>query len=192
MEQQERLFWQFKKKAELLSAQVLRFPDLKPGWPILAEILAGKGVKRVVCPVLCNQIKGWPSPELTAGGLTVFFREEEVLEQAAQADAGIIGPALAVAETGSLLQIAEDVSRRLAGMLPPIVVALVSTRQLVANLEEAFSYLEQLPQIPGYLSFISGPSRTADIERTLTLGVHGPRELIIAFLDEAGVQIAGV
>jgi len=44
--------------------------------------------------------------------------------------------------------------------------------------------LHQLPQIPGFVGFITGPSRTSDIERVLTIGVHGPKQLVVIFVDD--------
>ena len=183
LEQQEQLHDQFKGKAEALAAEVWRFPDLERAWTTLEGLLVARGVRRVVWPR--PDLPGWQRIKPT--GLELHFEENEVFQHVATAEAGVIRASLAVAETGSVLQVAESVSPRLASMLPPLVIVLLPTASLVADLEAAWNYLAALPQLPGYLSFISGPSRTADIERTLSLGVHGPGQLIIVFLDSIGV-----
>ena len=65
---------------------------------------------------------------------------------------------------------------------PPIHVALVGTGRLRADLPTVLQQLH--PSQTAYISLITGPSRTADIERVLTIGVHGPERLIVVFVDE--------
>jgi L-lactate dehydrogenase complex protein LldG len=62
-------------------------------------------------------------------------------------------------------------------------VALVGTGQLLPDLAAVLGRIQ--PSKAGYLAMITGPSRTADIERVLTIGVHGPLRLIVVFVDEA-------
>ena len=105
----------------------------------------------------------------------------------AKTDLGVTGAALAVAETGSILVAGNDSLPRLATMLPLIHVAVVDARSLVPSLDDAAGYLRQIGQREAggavrYASLISGPSRTADIEKTLSTGVHGPRELHIVLI----------
>jgi L-lactate dehydrogenase complex protein LldG len=101
---------------------------------------------------------------------------------AAQARFGISRMEWAVADTGSLVQDQSDPSQRLVSSLPDIHVALVPTANIVANKVELFQRIN--PSTSRYIAFITGPSRTADIERVLTIGVHGPQRLIIVFVDE--------
>jgi L-lactate dehydrogenase complex protein LldG len=63
-------------------------------------------------------------------------------------------------------------------------IALVATDGLLADLPSLLTKIN--PKECGYISMITGPSRTADIERVLTIGVHGPERLIIIFVDELG------
>ena len=89
-----------------------------------------------------------------------------------------------VAQTGSVLVTARSAGGRALSVLPPHHVVLARREQVVRDLPEAFSLLKQKysANYPSFISFITGPSRTGDIERILVLGAHGPRRLTICCL----------
>ncbi len=97
------------------------------------------------------------------------------------AEGGITGVNFAIADTGTLVleSTAEDI--RLATTLPPKQFALLDPGKIVADGMEAVKPLRQMHQRDSrnYIAYVTGPSRTADIERVLTIGVHGPKELFI-------------
>lgn len=98
-------------------------------------------------------------------------------------DAAITLATLAIAETGTLvLQNLPGQGRRATSLVPDVHLCLVSTRDVVATVPEAFQHLESTSTLP--LTFISGPSATADIEMTRIKGVHGPRFLHVLLLDD--------
>lgn len=105
------------------------------------------------------------------------------------AQMGISGANIAIAETGSLVIVSNEGNARLVTTLPPIHVAIVGYEKLVSSMDDATAILKVLSKSgtgqkqTAYVSFITGPSRTSDIEKTLTLGVHGPTELHIIFVD---------
>jgi L-lactate dehydrogenase complex protein LldG len=113
-------------------------------------------------------------------------------EAIGHAGIGITRAALGVAETGSILLDLDQVDGRLLSMLPEIHVALLHQDRVVDSLEEGLlvtRYLilrSQARGRPSYLSWVTGPSRTADIERVLTIGVHGPKALHIFLLPPTG------
>lgn len=114
--------------------------------------------------------------------------EDPAPEAAAQADAGVSTAVLAVAETGSVVVAGNDLLPRLATMLPLVHIVLVEQRSLVSSLDEAGDFLRRLTAGEGMpparnVSIITGPSRTADIEKTLSVGVHGPRDLHIVLIQ---------
>lgn len=121
-------------------------------------------------------------------GLAVGPHAESILH----AGIGITRAAFGVAETGSILVHLDDVDGRLLSMLPEIHVALLPQDSLVDSLEEGLLLTRYLilkshaQGRPSYVSWVTGPSRTADIERVLTIGVHGPRELHIFLLPRMG------
>lgn len=92
---------------------------------------------------------------------------------------GITGALAGLAETGSLALQCGAGRGRLASLLPPVHIALLETRLLYPSLAHFIAAHPQAAKQSSNLIFISGPSRTADIEQTLTLGVHGPKELHI-------------
>jgi L-lactate dehydrogenase complex protein LldG len=85
----------------------------------------------------------------------------------------------AIAETGSLVLLSGEGKPRAASLLPPVHLAVVQRKDLRFGMGEFFT--ERAAEMAGAAccTFITGPSRTADIELTLTLGVHGPGEVIV-------------
>lgn len=96
-------------------------------------------------------------------------------------DAGISECDALVAQTGSVLLTARSAGGRALSVLPPHHVVLARRDQLVSDLPEAFVLLKARygAGYPSFISFITGPSRTGDIERILVLGAHGPKKLTI-------------
>jgi L-lactate dehydrogenase complex protein LldG len=90
-----------------------------------------------------------------------------------------------IAATGSLLLELSDPMGRSATALPPIHVVFLRASSIVPDLPALAGTLDNLLSSSGnsYLSLTTGPSRTADIERVLTIGVHGPKELHILILE---------
>jgi L-lactate dehydrogenase complex protein LldG len=107
----------------------------------------------------------------------------DVTRDAAEASKiGISQMECAISDTGTLVTDAAPVARRLVSALPAIHVAVVPTQAIEADMAGALARVP--PERCGYITMITGPSRTADIERVLTIGVHGPSRLVILFVDE--------
>ena len=96
-------------------------------------------------------------------------------------DAGITECDALVARTGSVLVTARSAGGRAISALPPHHVVLARRSQLIPGLPEAYALLRKkyAPNFPSFISIITGPSRTGDIERILVLGAHGPKKLTI-------------
>jgi L-lactate dehydrogenase complex protein LldG len=95
--------------------------------------------------------------------------------------AGITECDALVAQTGSVLVTSRSAGGRALSVLPPHHVVLARREQLLADLPGAFAFLKQKysSNYPSFISLITGPSRTGDIERILVLGAHGPKKLTI-------------
>ena len=127
---------------------------------------------------------------LERAGLPDALRQQvEVLgsfdrQQAEAAGAGVTGANFAIAETGTIALESTPEAVRLATTLPTRHFVLLDPQKIVADGNAAIPHLRKLhEQGPrNFLAYITGPSRTADIERVLTIGVHGPKELHIILL----------
>ena len=102
--------------------------------------------------------------------------------RAANADdpIGVTGAFAAIAETGTLVLASGPDTPATSSLLPETHVAVVSTARIVAHMEDAFALArDTFGQMPRAINFVSGPSRTADIDQTIVLGVHGPSRVHI-------------
>jgi L-lactate dehydrogenase complex protein LldG len=99
---------------------------------------------------------------------------------------GITACECLVARTGSVVVSAHGASGRRMNVFPPIHVVVATASQLVNYLDDAISLVKKKygENYPSTISFITGPSRTADIEKTLVLGAHGPKELFVFISKE--------
>ena len=98
---------------------------------------------------------------------------------------GITGSFCAIAETGTLLLMTHPTTPNKTSLLPDTHVAIVKTSRVVVGMEDAWNLARnELKELPRACSFISGPSRTADIEQTLVIGAHGPYRVHIILVDE--------
>ena len=94
-------------------------------------------------------------------------------------DVGISATQAAIAETGTLVLDSTRERHRLVSLVPPVHIAIVNASTICATLGETLSILQNGKELSPAITFITGPSRTADIELTLTIGVHGPQELYV-------------
>jgi iron-sulfur cluster protein len=111
------------------------------------------------------------------------------------ADIGISGANVVAADTGTLFIIENEGNIRLSTALPPVHIAIIGMEKLVPSLEDAFKVSEVTWRyanytVPSYVSLISSPSKTGDIEKVITFGAHGPRELHVIFLDDGRTELA--
>ena len=183
------LYEKFRTKLEAVSGECYRVKTAKEAGELVSKVLKQKGVQNVALLNASISQKGNFANQLGEAGIAV--KTDHFRKVTPDAQAGISQVNYAIAELGTLVQADADanVDQRLCSTLVPIHVALVATSQLIPTLMEAMATLHRLPQIPGFVGFITGPSRTSDIERVLTIGVHGPKQLVVVFVDE---QIEGV
>ena len=113
----------------------------------------------------------------------------EVRQRLAESGIGITGADYAIAETGSVVVLPRRGLSRLVSVVPPVHVAIVRPSDVVGTLDDLFAlrrleYARDGGEMGSYLNFITGPSRTADIEQTIVVGVHGPREVHMVLLNK--------
>jgi len=103
-------------------------------------------------------------------------------------DVGVSAAQAAIAETGTLVLESDAERHRLVSLVPPIHVALIQADEICLTLGEALSKVKQGRDLSPAITLITGPSRTADIELTLAIGVHGPQELYVIVNDSPPLQ----
>ncbi len=151
-----------------------------------------------------QQIIAWSEEEIGLPGLAAVYdrvgatkidsvlttaERKERLQALEPALVCLSGVDVAIAESGSLVILHGPRRARLASLLAPTHIAVVRRSQLVRGLGEAIMSLKErygpdLLRDSSNLTIISGPSRTADIEFTLTLGIHGPRDVHVVLIEE--------
>jgi L-lactate dehydrogenase complex protein LldG len=94
-------------------------------------------------------------------------------------DVGVSTVQAGIAETGTLLLDSSRERHRLVSLVPPVHIAIVEASQIYQTLAEALAFLRRDEQVSPIVTLVTGPSRTADIELTLAIGVHGPQELYV-------------
>ncbi len=111
-----------------------------------------------------------------------FFETDKDFELA---DVGFTLCEALIARNGSILVSNANAAGRRLGIYPNVHIVLAYTSQLVMDFKDGFKLLKTKygNNIPSLISTITGPSRTADIEKTLVLGAHGPKELFVFLLD---------
>jgi L-lactate dehydrogenase complex protein LldG len=134
-------------------------------------LAAGRLGARAVC---------WPelaSLDWAASGI-------EVEARGARGDdlVGITGAFCAIAETGTLMTLSGPETAPSVSLLPETHIAVLTASRIVRSMEDAWSLLRAEGAMPRAVNFISGPSRTSDIEQTLTLGAHGPYRVHIVLV----------
>ena len=205
------MYEQFKTRAEGVSAEVYRLGTKALALDFIVGFLQREGIADephahavwAECPFL-DGVDRQPLREIAG------LKFEVTRELAANARFGISQMGWALADTGTLVQDSSAIEQRLVSSLPTIHIALAPTSGLLPDMPELLTRLK--PDSPvtqdkcvnevisgqktaeniilrtksAYIAMITGPSRTADIERVLTIGVHGPERLVIVFVDDLG------
>ncbi|MDP4148481.1 MAG: LUD domain-containing protein [Bacteroidota bacterium] len=101
-------------------------------------------------------------------------------------DAAITGCELLIARTGSIVMSAADPSGRTGSVYAPVHICIAYTDQLVYDIKDGLMALKEkyAQRLPSLITLATGPSRTADIEKTLVVGVHGPKEAFLFLVDK--------
>jgi L-lactate dehydrogenase complex protein LldG len=185
----ERLITGLLTKAEQLGWQVNRVPSPEEAARAVAEIARDAGAKKAArsaqdifkrVDVDGSLRKVGINPLVLASGRTRHRSQLKALSF--EAEVGISGVDYAIAETGSCVVIPRKGLSRMVSLAPPVYIALVEPEQVVESLDDVFAirrmqYMQNHGRDANYMNFISGPSRTADIEMTISIGVHGPGQV---------------
>lgn len=113
----------------------------------------------------------------------VYTDKFDIVKNKNELDIGITLGEFGVGETGSICVDNYAYEARIASMLPPVNIIFMPKNCIVNNMQDAFDVLAKVFW-KGYSGFVTGPSRTSDIERVLTLGVHGPSRVILFAIED--------
>jgi L-lactate dehydrogenase complex protein LldG len=186
--------WQSRRRFDDLAArfgqaltavkgELLVVENLEEGVERLDAIWRELDARRIVAndePLLAQLNLALRRPDLT---WHIVGRSPGDLRQfCATADAGLSSATAALAETGSIVVGSGPGRSRLTALLPPVHVALLPASCLTTDL---FTWTaSRQGALPAQMTFISGPSKTADIEQTMAVGVHGPKRFIVVLVRD--------
>lgn len=172
----------FARNSEDLRTEFHLSPDTTATAAILGQFARDSNWKRAAAhhfPLGEGPISELPLPiTWTDGGYAIPELES--------VDAAITGCECLIAQTGSILITARSSGGRALSVLPPHHIVIASRSQVVGDLSEALAAARESHggETPAFLSFITGPSRTGDIERIMVLGAHGPKRLTVILQDD--------
>lgn len=161
----------FKNELEAVNGQCILCENHQDAYRKIKLFLREKSVSAVFCRN--SQIQS----ELKKNDISFSNEEYNFFDM----DAGITECEFLIARTGSVLVSSATESGRQMNVFPPIHIVLAHVSQLVATPEDALNAIQNKygNYLPSTISTITGPSRTADIEKTLVLGAHGPKEFVV-------------
>lgn len=114
---------------------------------------------------------------------TSFAPDPQIRQKTVASFIGITAPDIGVAESATLVELSEPGRPRSTSLVPSIHIAIITREKLVSSLEEAYVFLKKRAQLNDVV-FITGPSKTADIEAQLVHGAHGPKEVHVIIIAE--------
>jgi L-lactate dehydrogenase complex protein LldG len=163
--------------------------------PQVIVAIASEAVSTVKCtaalrdsyPALFQEVERALGPVVVAEEVADAGHDPSALASALAGGTGIVVARAGIAETGSLVLADDALAPRLLSMLADVCIALLPVSSMLPGLDEAAALLDELTRSGHrYVSLVTGPSRTADIERVLTIGVQGPKVLHIILITEEG------
>lgn len=166
-------FW---RKAETLASTVAQVGEATAVPQAVADYLQAQGLpmQAVITPECAAYAWGGAGLSVRAG----FAVDADLV--------GISSCFCALAETGTLMLLSGDNSPATVSLLPETHIALVPVGRIVASMEDAFALLRhERGGLPRAVNFVSGPSRTGDIEQTIVLGAHGPCRVHLILIGES-------
>jgi L-lactate dehydrogenase complex protein LldG len=166
----------FKRKSEALSTTV----QVVAEWPSVPTAVAAY----LTANRLPMQVVGWP---LVGGHAWRDAGIDFAARAAVDADlVGITGCYCAIAETGTLMLLSGAATPASVSLLPETHIAILAASRLVPGMEEAWALARrECGALPRAVNFVSGPSRTGDIEQTIVLGAHGPYRVHVVVVENA-------
>lgn len=175
----------FSQELRALSGHVHILDDIEEVVPKIAEIAQRHGARRLLAWAEDGPELSWLHGGLAEAGLAVVNHQlpandsarKTALNEIEDILIGLTGAQGGLADTGSLALVSGSGRGRLASLLPPVHIAILAQNKIYPTLPAFLAANPRVTEEGSNLVFISGPSRTGDIEMTLSMGVHGPGEV---------------
>ena len=165
----------FQSNLELVGGKVIRVKNLSKAIAELKKLCLTESLEHLVClePVLQEALKG-------------NIEVKTSMDDLQHIDVGITTCEFLVAHLGSILVSSASASGRRMNVFPETHIVIAHKKQVVNYLDDGLEQLEKKYSnlLPSMITNITGPSRTADIEKTLVMGMHGPKKLFVLLSDE--------
>lgn len=179
---------QFQAEMIRIGGRVHRAPNAESVCAYIEQVAGAESARTIICSNGRVADEFGIAGRLAAKGLEFIAdpSQSDVVKNAARAGIGLTGVDYALAETGSLVLVARPGQPRSVSLLPPVHIALIRPEQIIRGFDELFELLRadfEATGVKSAVTFITGPSRTADIELTLVVGVHGPQQLHAVLVD---------
>lgn len=173
----------FRARLQAVGGRCIPVPDRSGAAAALREILGGIAGRRIA---VTDSALALSVTRSAAADLDLQLLQDPSRADLFDCDAGVTGAQWGIAETGTVVLEQHRERNRLASLIPPVHVALLPADRLCVDLGEALRRVRgDGPEVPARaITFITGPSRTADIELTLAMGVHGPQELYVVLIEQ--------
>ncbi|WP_339061272.1 lactate utilization protein C [Tepidibacillus marianensis] len=160
----------------------------------------GKEIVSIADEIHARNVISWDDPRLEEYGIEEALKGkvdyvkwetnkdfDTLTRYAEKSHMGITMTELGLSETGTIILYNEGGKGRSVSLLPEVHVAILPSEKIMPRLTQAFQIIKgtfnEKGRLPSLINFISGPSRTSDIEMVLTTGVHGPKELYVLIVD---------
>ena len=179
----ESLWLQFKTELEKIAGEYYSFSSIENAIEYIGKVLGELNISEISIDStrLVNDIKA----ELLKKGIKVTevtgLNPDERKKTIAELNAAVVSPSFAVADIGSLVFLMDETVTSYPHYLCDNTIAIIKKDKIAANQFELFEKLNT--ENSKNMFFVTGPSRTADIEKVLVLGAHGPRRLIVITID---------
>ena len=177
----DELFDRFKTNLEKVDGTCVRASAGTLG-ETLARLVSDLGIKETCLAMTPLFEEAGVVPALEAAGITVYT--DHIRLHAETAKGGISENQYGIAELGTMVQGHDVIDERIIATMSESYFGVVKGSTIVPEYDDMFELLGNLPELPGFVGFITGPSRTADIECVGTVGVHGPIRLTAIVVDD--------
>ena len=170
------LYERFKANLEAVNGECSLAAKADAG-KVVADLFQAKGIK-TACVAETDFLREIGIvPALREAGVEVFT--DHIRLHAETAQGGI------VADLGSILQVGDEIDARIVATMSADYFGILKESTIVDDYDAMFDVICALPEMPNFVGFVTGPSRTADIECVSTVGVHGPLRLSIVIIQDA-------